>query len=104
MSDEELDDDPHQGSEKQDGVMTIENGGLMFKPNAAGSEPSMQHMRTLMRQERANAIVVPAVYHHEIRKELLASAPTGTYGELLPFLNMLTGASADEGRLPRRRF
>lgn len=58
-----------------------------------------------MRKERTNpTIVVPAVYHRDIRGELLASAPTGTYGEISHVVHLLTGISADQDRLrPRKR-
>ena len=46
------------------------------------TEFGIQHMSTLIKNVRANATIVPAVYHHKIRQELLEAAPTGNYGEL----------------------
>lgn len=85
MPDQELDIDPNQESIGPRGTVHIENGELMFRQDGK-SEESMQHWRTLMKKERANPITVPAVYHHNIREQLLALAPAGTYGETSPLI------------------
>ncbi|MCJ1426379.1 hypothetical protein MMC29_004282 [Sticta canariensis] len=50
----------HQRSRERRGGVITENGELLF-------------------QKCGEGIAVPAVYHHQIRKELLALAPTGKY-------------------------
>lgn len=76
MPDQEMDTDPGPAL----GVVLEQAGGLMFRQYGK-SEEGMQHSETLMRKERTKPITVPAVYHNDIRAQLLALAPAGTYGK-----------------------
>lgn len=59
----------------------IRGNGELFFQHHGKSIASMQHMSTLVMKPQINAPIVPAVYHHQIRKELLARAPVGRYRE-----------------------